>query len=266
MGRKLKWIAVAALLLVFAGSGGAVLVAQQRYAKSQQVYAKAAEEFTTQGKQADSAKTGSGGQSQTDGEGPLTPFTVDFEKLQGINPQVVGWIYCEGTKINYPVVQGDDNEYYLHYSYEKLEDNCGAIFADAQTAPDFADSNTVLYGHNMNDGSMFAGLELWREQSYYEEHPVMWLLTSTTDYRVVLFSGHTVSAYGDVYSIFRAPMPEFTQYLEENLALSDFDARVGEMDPNGRYVVLSTCAYDFEEARYVVHGKLEPVGPHGRGW
>ena len=61
-------------------------------------------------------------------------------------------------------------------------------------------------------------------------------------------------------------MPEFTQYLEENLALSDFDARVGEMDPNGRYVVLSTCAYDFEEARYVVHGKLEPVGPHGRGW
>ena len=90
MGRKLKWIAVAALLLVFAGSGGAVLVAQQRYAKSQQVYAKAAEEFTTQGKQADSAKTGSGGQSQTDGEGPLTPFTVDFEKLQGINPQVVG--------------------------------------------------------------------------------------------------------------------------------------------------------------------------------
>ena len=84
MGRKLKWIAVAALLLVFAGSGGAVLVAQQRYAKSQQVYAKAAEEFTTQGKQADSAKTGSGGQSQTDGEGPLTPFTVDFEKLQEI--------------------------------------------------------------------------------------------------------------------------------------------------------------------------------------
>lgn len=261
MGKKLKWIVVAVLLLVFVGSGGAVLAAKQKYAKSQKVYAQAVEKFTRT-----SGEESTGGQPHQKGEGPLTPFTVDFDRLQGVNPEVVGWIYCEGTKINYPVCQGEDNEYYLHYSYEKLEDNCGAIFADAQTAPGFADSNTVLYGHNMNDGSMFAGLELWRDQSYYEEHPVMWLLTPETDYKVILFSGHAVSAYGDIYTIFRGPMPEFTQYLQENLSKSDFVADVGELDPEAHYIVLSTCAYDFQEARYVVHGKLEPVGEHGRGW
>ncbi len=264
MGKKLKWVLVAVLLLVFVGSGGAVFIAKQEYAKSQRVYAQAAEKFTRT--RSESEETSSGGQPHQKGEGPLTPFTVDFDLLQGVNPEVVGWIYCEGTKINYPVCQGKDNEYYLHYSYEKLSDNCGAIFADAQTAPGFADSNTVLYGHNMNDGSMFAGLELWRDQSYYEEHPIMWLLTPETDYKVILFSGHTVSAYGDIYTIFRGPMPEFTQYLQENLSKSDFVAEVGELDPEARYIVMSTCAYDFVEARYVVHGKLEPVGEHGRGW
>ena len=263
MGKKLKWIVVAVLVLVFAGSGGAVLVAQQKYAKSQRVYDQAAEKFT---KKIEQQEASSGGQNQKEGEGPLTPFTVDFDLLRGVNPEVVGWIYCEGTKINYPVCQGTDNEYYLHYSYEKQEDNCGAIFADAQTAPGFVDSNTVLYGHNMNDGSMFAGLELWRDQAYFEEHPFMWLLTPETDYKVVLFSGHAVSAYSDIYTIFRGPMPELTAYLEENLARSDFNALVGELDPEAHYVVLSTCAYDFEEARYVLHGKLEPVGEHGRGW
>ena len=118
----------------------------------------------------------------------------------------------------------------------------------------------------MNDGSMFAGLVLWRDHAYFEEHPFMWLLTPETDYKVVLFSGHAVSAYSDIYTIFRGPMPEFTAYLEENLARSDFNALVGELDPEAHYVVLSTCAYDFEEARYVLHGKLEPVGEHGRGW
>ncbi len=263
MGKKLKWIVVALLLLVFLGSGGAVLVVQQDYAKSQKVYAQAAEKFTTT---LDESEISSGGQTHQKGEGPLTPFTVDFDLLQGVNPEVVGWIYCEGTKINYPVCQGTDNQYYLHYSYEKLEDNCGAIFADAQTAPGFADSNTVLYGHNMNDGSMFAGLELWRDQSYYDEHPIMWLLTPETDYKVVLFSGHAVSAYDEIYTIFRGPMPEFTAYLEENLAKSDFYADVGELDPNAHYILMSTCALDFVDARYVIHGKLEPVGEHGRGW
>lgn len=263
MGKKLKWIVVALLLVVFLGSGGAVVLKQQEYAKSQKAYAQAAEKYTRQA--ADNRENaGSGGQNR-DGDGPLTPFTVDFELLQGVNPEVVGWIYCEGTKINYPVTQGTDNKYYLHYNYENKEDNCGAIFADAQTAPGFADSNTVLYGHNMNDGSMFAGLELWRDQSYYDEHPTMWLLTPETDYKVELFSGHAVSAYGDIYTIYRGPMPEFTAYLEENKAKSDFAADV-ELDPEAHYVVLSTCAYDFEEARYVVHGKLVPVGEHGRGW
>ena len=164
--------------------------------------------------------------------------------------------------INYPVVQGEDNDFYLHHGFDKEGSSSGAIFVEAMNRPQFADANTVIYGHHMRDKSMFATLEYWAAQEYYEEHPVMWLLTPQQDYKIVLFSGYTASADSDTYMIFQEPGKELDDYLAQSLAQSDFEADV-QLDGQARYVLLSTCAYAFHNARYVLHGVLVPVDSAG---
>lgn len=266
MGKRVRIIIMAAALLVFLGSGAAVLAIQGNYRASRQVYADVAAEYThkTESRSADDQSgstdvNAAEGQSATSSETEQPPIMVDFERLQAENPHVSAWLYCEGTVINYPVMHGSDNDFYLHHSYTGAEDQSGAIFVEAQCARDFADSNTIIYGHSMNDGSMFGGLQAWKDQSYYEAHPVLWLLTPGANYKVTLFSGYTTSARSETYTIFYGPGDDLNAYLDGCAAKSDFDATEGP-GKDGRYVVLSTCAYDFDEARYVLHGRLEQVG------
>ena len=92
--------------------------------------------------------------------GPKPPISVDFDTLKSVNPDVVGWIYIEALdNINYPVVQGDDNETYLHTTYENNYNFAGTIFVDYENSSDFSDCNTLIYGHNMKNGSMFGNLK-----------------------------------------------------------------------------------------------------------
>ena len=175
-----------------------------------------------------------------------------------VNDEIVGWLYCQDTQINYPVVQGSDDEFYLKHNFKKEPQNAGSIFVEAMNRPGFADSNTVIYGHQMNDGSMFDALGSWAEQEFYEAHPVMWLLTPEASYQVVLFSGYTTAALSDTYTVFTGPCRQLEEYLEQCAANSDFEAQV-ELDVGEKYITLSTCAYDFENARYVLHGKLVPM-------
>lgn len=248
-----------AALLVFLGSGAAVLTIRGTYRASRQEYANAASQYTRKTDQDGSGASNTAGQDHDIEETGKPPVTVDFAKLQADNPQVVAWLYCPGTVIDYPVTQGDDNDFYLNHSYAGGEDQSGAIFVDAQCSPGFIDSNSIIYGHSMQDGSMFGGLEAWKDQEYYDAHPVMWLLTPEASYKVKLFSGYTTSAYSGTYTIFRGQGGDFSAYLAECLAQSDFTASE-KPEEDSRCVVLSTCAYDFDEARYVLHGMLEQAG------
>ena len=193
--------------------------------------------------------------------GPLeyAPIAVDFEALREVNPDIVGWIYCEDTVINYPVVQAEDNDYYLHRNYDGTYNVSGSIFVEANNRPGFLDCDTILYGHHMNDGSMFACIDNWGKQAYYEEHPVLWLLTPEQDYKVVLFSGYTTSAFSETYDIYPEPGPEWEAFRDGRLEKSDF---LADVDLTGcvQTVTLSTCAYVFDFARHVLHGALIPVG------
>lgn len=186
------------------------------------------------------------------------PVRVDFDALKAVNPDVTGWIYCPDTKINYPVLHGSDNDQYLHTTYEGVSCRSGSIFVEADNARDFADYNTIIYGHHMRDGSMFCGLQYWEEQSYYDEHPVMWLLTPEQDYKVLLFSGYGTRATSAAYTIFPGPGPALAGYVKAAKDQSEFKSNV-ELDENAKYITLSTCAYWYEDARYVMHGMLVPV-------
>ena len=109
---------------------------------------------------------------------------------------------------------------------------------------------------------MFASLSMWAEQEFYEEHPVIWLLTPEQDYRIVLQSGCTTSAHADLYTIYPDPCEEYDRYVEKVLAGSDFQPAF-QPEGTGRYVLLSTCAYVFDDARYVLFGELVPADSAG---
>ncbi len=266
-----KWIRRGAILVVlgiFLFSVGSVIRILSQYEAGSRVYDDAAQKYTANTGQG----TGSGAEKiQTENrEGAdepghtaeLAPISVDFQGLQEVNSDVAGWIYCEDSPINYPVVQGKDNDYYLRHNYDGSYNISGSVFIDVANKRNFGDSNTILYAHNMNDGSMFAGLEKWAEQEYYDEHPVMWLLTPEQDYKIILFSGYTTPAVSDTYTIFDGPCQDLDTYLTKSWEKSDFSAEA-ELDGKERYILLSTCAYVFDNARYVVHGKLVPVDSAG---
>lgn len=249
-----KWVKRAifiVLLVVFFGSTGYIGYSMWQYRANEQFYIQMADQYTQPSSVPESKENG-----------VYAPITVDFEALKQKNPDVTGWIYCEDSVINYPILKGEDNDFYLHHNIDGEYSKAGSIFMDTENTSGFGDPNTVLYGHHMKDKSMFASIEYWAEQAYYEGHPVMWILTPEQDYRVDLFSGYTISAFSDTYRIFPEAGEEFNAYLTDMASRSDFQAEVS-LEGDAHYVLLSTCAYSFEDARYVLHGKLVPVDSAG---
>ena len=151
-------------------------------------------------------------------EGGLeAPMNIDFKSLKSVNDDVVGWIYVEAVPdINYPVVHGEDNETYLHHTYEKNYNFAGTIFVDYENKGDFNDCNTIVYGHNMKNGSMFAQLKKFSSNSdTYEKSKYFWIFTPEKNYRYEIISAYTTGAKSDTYTLFKGPGEEFQEYLKK---------------------------------------------------
>lgn len=186
------------------------------------------------------------------------PIYVFFDKLKEQNEDIIGWIYSEGTVINYPIIQGESNQDYLYRSHTGERNSNGSIFMDFRNLPDFSDHNNIIYGHNMPTGVMFASLKNYTEQSYYEEHPTLWILTPDKAFRVDLIAGLVTPSDSETYELF-SYTEDLHERLEYALAHSTFDA--GEVDISAieHVVTLSTCTYEYATARYVVIGNLVEV-------
>ncbi len=266
MKKRLHTVFIILALGIFLVSAVRLVMIWAGYQKSKNIQQAAVQEYTrvSSGYKPDagsSSAVSGGAQTQAD-EKVCAPIEVDFAKLKEASGDVVGWIYCEGTPINYPVVFGRDNEYYLERNYLGDYDPSGAIFTDMRNERGFADYNVILYGHHMQDGSMFASLKNWYDQAYYEAHPEMWLLTPEQDYRVELFAGYLTTTDSDTYSVFSEGGERLEAYLNWAKRWSAFQSDV-ETPPDGHYIVLSTCAYSSDDARTALHGKLVPVDSAG---
>lgn len=185
------------------------------------------------------------------------PITVDFEGLLSANSDVVGWLYAPDTVINYPVVQAKDNQTYLHKGLNGKYLRSGTIFADYRNDAPMSDRNYIIYGHSMKNGSMFGMLLHYKKQSYYDEHPVWYYLTPEQNYRVELFAGRVVKTNHIIYQV-TADDDAFSEYLQESMAESTFQSDV-KVSASDAIITLSTCSYEFDQARYVVLGKLVPI-------
>lgn len=187
---------------------------------------------------------------------------VDFEALKKRNPDTVGWIYCADTHIDYPVVQGPDNDKYLHRLFDGGYSAAGAIFLDAENHNTFEDFHSILYGHHMKNGSMFRDLEKFKEKEFFLAHPYLILMTPEANYVVEVFSGYVASTDQDAWKIVYRDGEDQTAWIEEVIGKSDVDTGVTPNNTN-RILTLSTCSYEFHDARYVLHGVLRELSKPG---
>ncbi len=189
-------------------------------------------------------------------EGLKAPMDIDFGSLKSVNDDVVGWIYVEALPdISYPIVQGEDNETYLHRTYEKNYNFAGAIFVDYENKGDFSDCNTLVYGHNMKNGSMFAQLKKFSQDSEtYKKSKYFWIFTPEKNYRYEVISAYTTGVNSDTYTLFKGPGEEFQKYLQTIRGYSDISVDTEEMTIKDKIITLSTCTGN-EATRYVVQGK-----------
>ena len=184
------------------------------------------------------------------------PIEVDFDKLKSVNEDVVGWIYVDALPdISYPIVKGKDNQTYLHQTYEKNYNFAGTIFVDYENSGDFSDCNTLVYGHNMKNGSMFGHLKKFREDDkLYKQDKYFWILTPERNYRYEIISAYTTGVNSDTYTLFKGPGEEFEKYLETIKGYSEIKTDDTDLTIKDRIVTLSTCTGN-ESTRFVVQGK-----------
>ena len=184
-------------------------------------------------------------------------FSVDFEKLLEMNSDVVGWIrFDEPSEINYPVVQGRDNEEYLKRTFEANTNELGTLFVDVNNPGDFSGRNTFIYGHNMKNGSMFAQLLKYKDDSFYKEHPYFYIYTPDGKVRTYeIFSAGVVKDTSDSYIMDYADDAAFQTYIDYIKQQSAYPTSA-EVTTASKIVSLSTCTNVRDDERFLVHGVM----------
>ena len=182
---------------------------------------------------------------------------IDFDALRKINPDVIGWLYYEDTIIDYPVVQGENNEMYLSMLFDRTWGGCGTLFADCITEAPFRQFNTIVYGHHMKDGTMFACLKELRDSEYCSKHPKLELSTPDGKFDLEIWAFLNEPADSNIYLTNIKYEEDKQAYLDLIESLASYTTNV-EVSTGDRLVMLSTCAYEFEEARYIVVCKMVP--------
>ena len=180
---------------------------------------------------------------------------IDFDLLRQTCPDVVGWIAIEDTQIDYPVVQGKDNAFYLDHLPDGTQNAAGSIMMDAACDGLFGDEINILHGHHMKNRSMFGGLDFYREEAYYLEHPTIRLFTPNGDHEAAIFAAFTVDGEAFGYPTVFASDEAFAAFLEQAREKSAFQADV-QVTRGDRLLILSTCAYSYETERLLVVAKI----------
>ena len=192
--------------------------------------------------------------SPTPQPSPRTNPSIDSAKKK--NPDVVGWLTVPGTPIDYLFVQGPDNDYYLHRDINQNYLYAGTVFLDFRCARDFSSFNSLLYGHHMKDGSMFAGLRYFKTKSFFDSHQYGQIYLSDKTYQIEFFAFMIRPA---------ADMKIYTYELADSASKTDFfnyiksnavNYRDIGLTPEDKLVTLYSCTYEFTDARMLLVGKL----------
>jgi sortase, srtB family len=202
--------------------------------------------------------------SETSGESEEEPVKekpypeVDFAGLKSVNSDVIGWIYVPDTEINYPIVHTSDNDYYLDHLVDRTQNPAGAIFLDTRNPSDFSDLHSIIYGHHMKNGSMFAALKGYKKQDFFDGHKTGYLITQDAAYSIDFFAGHVANVEENAWQLDFDSAEDFSNWIK---SLKDISAFKSDIEPQygDRIFTLSTCSYEFDDARFVLSGKLTKI-------
>lgn len=182
---------------------------------------------------------------------------IDFDALKKINPDVVSWITIPGTNIDYPLLQGKDNNQYLHKDMEGRDSAAGAIFLDHGDKADLSSRHNIIYGHHMKNGTMFKDIVKYKDQQYFDEHQD--IILYTPDREIHLKALATVVANPDAIrrKIDFQSWEEFTSYIEEMTQDASAFATVPKGTAIRRLYSFVTCSYEFQNARTILYAYEE---------
>ena len=173
---------------------------------------------------------------------------IDFAALQAQYPDTVAWLRCPDTNLDYPVMQADDNDYYLRRLPDGSWNMSGSLFLDWRCAADFSDAVSVIYGHNMKDGSMFACLENYTDQAWYDAHPALELFTPEANFSLPVLYGFEIPAQDWVDRSFDTHPDALALYAAEHSTFVSSHT----WDGSSPLLALLTCTSRDDQVRYVL--------------
>ena len=200
-------------------------------------------------------------QSKTKEKKKKLDIPVDFETLQKENPDIYAWITIPGTDIDYPVVQDStDNTYYLNHAADTSLSDSGAIYSEKENAKDFDDYLTVLYGHNMKDGSMFAGLHKYEDKTFLKDHKDLTIYTPDSILKYRIFAAYlTDNRHVLMYYNQGTDEESRETYLKDIVEQRNMNASIdtkAKVDKDSKILTLSTCHAAGKNYRYLVQAYL----------
>ena len=178
---------------------------------------------------------------------------MDFAALREVNDDVLGWIVIPNTRLSYPLLQGEDNDYYLDHTWRKYWNSVGAIFMEWQCSPDLSDFNTIIYGHRVNNRSMFGTLLKYDDLSYWEAHPRVYITDDSGSHVYDIFAAYEVELNTPTYWLFVNRKSDKQAFLDYCLEQSVIDTGIVPTTKD-QIVTLSTCTGSGHNTRWVVQG------------
>lgn len=185
---------------------------------------------------------------------------IDFEKLQSYNEELYAWIYIPNTKIDYPVAQHDgENDFYLKHNMYGEPEFAGTIYSEKYNKKDFSDVNTVLYGHNMRNGSMFQNLHLFKEADFFDENQYVYIYTPSHRLTYHIFAAYEYDDRHLLNSFDFSDKKVYASYLEDIFDVRSMSANIRQdenVTEDDKILTLSTCVGGNTSARYLVQAVL----------
>lgn len=252
-------------ILIFAGSLTKLIMIYHEYNSAVSEYEDIADEFVTEIDEDDITGAAIVSEAavevkQTDDNGKesvfvFKPLNVDFASLKKTNKDVIGWIQFETFSLSYPVVKDSGDNYYLKHTFKKQKNNAGSIYIGPANNGNFQDTNTILFGHNMKNGSMFGVLSRYTKKSYFQNNQYFRIYTPNGTQRYQIFSAYRVELTGSAYTIWsRTGGTEYANWIKEIKKKSLYDTGISVTE-NDTVVTLSTCVTGDDNKRFVIHAK-----------
>lgn len=277
MKRNLRYMMIAVAAVIFVGSGAMMLYKTMEHQAGAEVYAEAetlaglpalnelasssapatiAEEIVPMAEIPDTEGETESAPEELPQQVWVDPYAdalanMDFSALRAVNSDVLGWILIPGTQVSYPLLQGDDNEYYLNRTWRKGWNSMGSIFMEQRNSSDLSDFNTIIYGHRMQNLSMFGSLKKYKDQNYWAANPNVYITDDAGTHKYVIFAAYEAGVADDAYRLLFADEAEKQRCID--LGLSHSVIATGIVPTvNDRIITLSTCTGRGYESRWVV--------------